>query len=353
MAFRSDYRHVANHLGKQLIENQSNVKRLKSEVHTIKQHQGDFLEEAKVNYHQYQTIDAETKSIMKSIRKIWLEINSKEDLTSRSDGSASRSVGDSSCSSNQDDEIEDSYDLTTGGTVVLKAEDDLTSYLNSRCGSRSPKLDTSRDSLADPFERLLRENEMLADELKAKKRTIKLLSRKLMNDDSLHACEGQESPLPCKNVMNSNTRLKREIRLLMARLDDKVRENRSLVRKLERRNKSADNDDISRLEENNRHLEMRLCSSLKHRSSLETEIQRGYITIKKQEEEATRLKKKIRELELMDLKPRIIPKGRASTPPPAVSSTGDDSILIMRRTSSLQGTPKSQKGTECAKKTPP
>ncbi len=325
MSFRTDYQSVTNFLARQLSENQSTVARLKDDIQALRQNHESFLQDAKVRIGECRALDLETGGVMTSIRRLWKQIDLSEEgeeevsAVSRQDDSGGGGAAFFS-----------KYAAEQGtGTVVLDDDSsDLTTYLNSMCGNgnrhrHEEEGEEEEDGgSADPFERLLRENEALARELKTKRRTIDVLAQRL-SECAVGTGRGGSTPsatlLPCflprstclcrtagddaKEASSSSSasisaptaKAKRRIRFLLAKLEGKVRENQLLVQKMERYR--GTDEDHARLLEENRRLKERLSSSLRHRNGLEAEIQRGYQTIKHHEEERKRLQQKIKEME--------------------------------------------------------
>ncbi len=356
MSFQADYQNVATYLSKQVAENQSTVKRLKNEIQVLKRNHENFLEGAKLKFGECRALDLETSGILTSLRKIWKQINSDDEMsvegrrgcsqigvttasvitstTEETDlGTVSSSTQDVvACGSS----IGGSASVARDCPVVVKEDssvNDLTTYLNTMCGRKKhlqfPEAEAKRadkkpaatpaknqdqdhnftlSEESDPFERLLRENEMLANDLKTKKKTIEILAQKLADcsvSPSTQLNYGSEVgstawlACPCKNAGDdaqvTTIKVKKKIRYLLTKLEAKVKENQALVQKIEMY-KGTD-EEYAKLVEENRHLKDRLNSSLRHRNNLEAEIQKGYHTIKQHEEEKRRLQEKVRSLE--------------------------------------------------------
>jgi len=276
MTFRVHCKDVSRQLAAQMAENECTVSRILSNIRDLRSGREMFLDDAKAKMSVCRELDRETHHVMATIKSLWGKMSQ-------------RSEDDSFCSAL--DELESREETCKSVLVTDKAS--LTEYLNAKCDK-----DTLSDTVCsecDPFTRLLQENETLAADLKAKKRTISDLKR-MLNHQEVASLPLSTCASPEASTVNA-AKIRKKLRFLLACLDAKVKENRALLDKIEA-SKARNRQEEAKLREENKLLRSRLASSIKHKRSLEQEIHRSYQVIKQCEQEKLKLLEKLHCLEI-------------------------------------------------------
>ena len=336
-----DYSKVADYLSQQLATNQSVVSKIKDELVDLKQESQSFLEESAARMVQCRARDLEMSSILTVVRSFSRHVQDFGALAV--DGSDGHEGDISGCLAPAA-AVDGGGSLDTNAVILSERQMNLTSYLNSRCGLRKqsnydkdaassddddvakkprsksalrlpktfrraepntstplPKekrVNAGDESMDDPFDKLLRENETLAREVKAKNILIASLKRKI-SELERGACqrEGGNARLALIEAQKANQRAKKKVRALITKLNMKERENNALSEALNDEKVEETIAEQMRLADENKFLRDSLKSSTAHRSMLESEIHKGYQVLKKCDEEKQRLRIKVEHLE--------------------------------------------------------